>query len=164
MSHPSDQTPTRINTILSTELALSNELLDILQKEYNSLSNNDSAMFLALVEKKQTCAEKIQEVEKQLTQHLASQGYNHNKSDIEKLINTLSPDVKNTTLDTWQSLLNVAQQCKQQNQVNGRTINLTHLKTKHAMALLSGKEASPATYDQSGKTDDNSSSPSIVIV
>jgi len=162
MPNPSGQE--RIATLLRMELEVSNQLLDILQKEYIALSKNDSTTFLELVEKKQTCTEKIQDVEQQLSQFLTQQGYAGNKSDIEKMINTLSSKIKDDTVHTWQSLLGIAQQCKQQNQINGRTINLAQVKTRQAMALLSGSEASPNVYDQSGKTDDNDSTPSIVIV
>ncbi|NOZ53878.1 MAG: flagellar protein FlgN [Gammaproteobacteria bacterium] len=153
-----------ITAILKAELELSNQLLGILQKEYMALSQNNNAQFLELVENKQTCTEQLQQVEKQLTLFLDQYGYTINKTDIEKCINALPPKNQSAARLTWQSLVNTAQQCKQQNQVNGRTINLARIKTKQALAILSGRETGANIYDQTGKTDDGDNAPSIAIV
>ncbi|MBL1261619.1 MAG: flagellar protein FlgN [Thiotrichaceae bacterium] len=123
--------------LINEELKGASELLSLLKKEHEALSNPQTSA----VEISSLATQKEQQI-KSLEQASQNRMAKIPPSDSELLTPSLKPQ--------WQQLQVLALDCQQQNQINGIIIHSTKKFIEQATAILLGKE--PTTELQYGRT------------
>jgi len=134
---------------LTVELALSEKLFSILEKEEKSLINNDlNQLETITAEKTQLISEYLLTRETRWKK-LSSVDVNLKEGEFEKWI--LSQ--KNESLhDIWSKLIQVLTDSQQINRTNGLIIHQLSSKNQRALAILLGQSNSDGLYGASGQS------------
>ncbi len=126
----------RIHELIREEIALSVQLREALQKEYQVLSTNDDESIRLLAEHKQQIIGSLESLNRQRGAELDKAGYQSNRFGM----NTFIKQCGKTLIEDWQNLINIISECNRQNDVNGIIINASSRHTALALSLLKGQQ------------------------
>ena len=150
--------------LLLSAIAHINSLHESLQDEHQALSSNNLMAFERSVESKISRTSDLESIEKSLFSILNNAGFKMTKKGIADYISTLNKvsDRKKMSL-LWQKMASALQECQQQNQVNGRILNMASVNIRQALDVLTGKRGNSKTYSSSGKQSKGDNSNSIAV-
>lgn len=153
-----------IKSLLQEAVLQAKQLNIALQAEHSALNRNSLGAFEKAIEAKLLHAKNIELVEQQLFSLLKNSGYNWDKEGINQYIKTLnSPAEQRSTLKLWSNLVETVKACQQQNQINGRILNIASVNIRQALDILTGRDPNSKTYSASGKTNKDSKNNSIAV-
>jgi len=141
--------------ILKNGLDLSLKLLDILNKEANSLERNmDSATIAKVAANKKEIVGQLDQVFKQFTQILATEKLEMNSSGIAEYFKKAEEATLETSIlvEQWKEIAAISKQCRALNEKNGASINLLAQHTQRVLHILKGKSEQATTYGPDGST------------
>jgi len=162
-----------IKQILQEEVECAHLLLKLLTQEYDALAEHHSSALEEIVQHKQEKIQQLEMIGRQREQLFLSIGMVNLKHDIDTNKTETSQSkqfndhFKNNRqlIELWSELLNIAGQCRDKNQVNGRIVELVSRQSKHALDILRG--IAPTTsdlYDNAGQSKSFSSKRTLVHV
>ena len=135
---------------LYDELDLYSELLDTLQQQQQLLAAKDS-------KKLHDCANQIvslvtaaRESRQKRSQALQTLDIKNNQEGMDYYLETLRGQQASETMDTWDELMDLVEECKAINQVNGRMLNLQQQMTDRMLQRLELQAEHPA-YSSDGQ-------------
>lgn len=141
---------TQLSELILSQQQLASKLKSLLEQEQLLLTTEETQQMLAVVEQKEIIAKQMTSTQNQLNT-LALQ-YNRADPDqrLVKLIQAV--DESGELFQQWESLLEIAQSCKQLNEANGSTINLKQRYTENGLAILRGQSSNhnSTTYSKKG--------------
>lgn len=172
MSRKSNQSPSLPNKLMSGEIKqLLLQAIDRIEKlhlsleeEYRALSSNNLNAFERSVESKIVHTGDLETIEKSIFSLLKNSGFKMNKQGVADYVATFrsNADKKNITT-LWKQMSEALLKCQQQNQVNGRILNMASVNIRQALEILTGKRGAPKTYSSQGKQSKGNNSSSIAI-
>lgn len=130
--------PSDIATLLNTQQERANQLLDILTHELEILKTRELSILEAKSQEKELCLQEINQLDSALKQHASIEELRANE--------TYSAQVE--------QILDLFQQCKKQNEVNGQIINNSQIAINRFKGMLQKSIANNSmTYDEKGNTN-----------
>ena len=150
-----DATPTGgIKQLLKQALECVARLHNALREEHAALTSNNLTAFEISVEQKLQHTSELEQVEQQLFSLLRNAGYRWDKQGLTDYVASLSsPSERKTILRSWGNLRQAIVECQQQNQINGRVLNLASVNIRQALNILTGQDSQSKTYSADGKPD-----------
>lgn len=143
-----DTQPDSLRQILKDELRYSNELLEILYKEREALTDKDPDIVRQIAADKQQIAIQLEFCAQQRDEYMRRNGYQDAPASLTKVIN-LHPEA--TALRSIRSKLQVVlEQCKKQNQINGSILDGSQRGIQQALNILRGQTPPTEVYNKSG--------------
>ena len=126
----------------------SQQLLDCLKLEKQSLDNNQIEQLSEIAEQKQVLIDQLQKLDKQRSASCA-----------EKDFNTFITDSNNPALtDQWNITRKTISDCQQQNEVNGRLLKKRSEINQDILTILTGRnQQADQTYDAQGSQTNSAS-------
>ena len=159
-----------IKQILQTEVECVRLLLKSLELEYEALAEHNSATLEEVVRDKQ---ERIQQLEvisrrrEDLLVSFDSASDNVNTDENIQNKNYQFNDDRQLT-ELWSELVNVAEECREKNRVNGSIVELVSRQSRHALDILRGIApdalAVSELYDNAGHTKSLTNKRSLVHI
>jgi len=160
---PDKQSGGGLNDLLKQAQEAVEQLIRALREEYAALTSNNLPGFEAAIHKKIACTSQLELIEQNLFSLLRNAGYSFDKAGLTAYVETLnSPAEKRAILHHWQQLHDAIAQCQNQNQVNGRILNIASLNIRQALEVLTGQK-SGNTYSANGKPKDGGKGDKIAI-
>lgn len=139
--------------ILNQEIRMASQLKDFLYEEREILSENRLQELAELLPKKAELLQHMAQADQQRTELLKQMGVQGNEAIAEHC--STHSDQRISGL--WAQLNELANECRNENRINGGAIQLASRRNEELMNLLfAGNQAQNNTYDASGKTRQNS--------
>jgi len=136
---------------VTKQTACAQQLLEKLLSEHDILIAADADSLEKVVEEKQALLKQLESGMTNITQSISEHGFAADFSGINTLLQQLP---ENTPLHRqWDKLQNLAQQCKQKNEVNGGIVSLKQRHIRQAIDILKGAPPRKNTYDKQGTID-----------
>jgi flagellar biosynthesis/type III secretory pathway chaperone len=156
-----------IKQILQTEVECVHLLLKSLELEYEALAEHHSATLEEVVRDKQEKIQQLEVVSRQREKLLAS--FDNANTNVDAGENKHYQFHDNKELaDLWDELVNVAEECREKNRVNGSIVELVSRQSRHALDILRGiapdTSAASEIYDNAGHTKSFANKRSLVHV
>ncbi len=156
-----------IKQILQTEVECVHLLLKSLELEYEALAEHHSAALEEVVRDKQEKIQQLEVVSRQREKLLAS--FDNANTNVEAGENKHYQFNDNKQLAAlWDELVNVAEECREKNRVNGSIVELVSRQSRHALDILRGiapdTSAASEIYDNAGHTKSFANKRSLVHV
>jgi flagellar biosynthesis/type III secretory pathway chaperone len=156
-----------IKQILQTEVECVHLLLKSLELEYEALAEHHSAALEEVVRDKQEKIQQLEVVSRQREKLLASFDNANTNVDAGENKHYLFNDNKQLA-ELWDELVNVAEECREKNRVNGSIVELVSRQSRHALDILRGiapdTSAASEIYDNAGHTKSFANKRSLVHV
>jgi len=129
--------------ILTQIATFSEQLKDILSKEFETLNAQDFDQLMSLTRTKQNLLAELETVEQQRLQlssaYASFNDYLQQQNEGKQLLNQ------------WNIICQQLKECREQNEINGRLLQKKQQLSNEMLGLLSGqKDASPVTYEADG--------------
>lgn len=120
-------TDNRVDILLHEVASHCQQLLSILQHEYQAVSERDYSQLMNLAQNKQILVERLTDLDAQVHSHPAT--LQHQR---------------------WPALRNMLQQCQLQNTRNGQLLNRSYQLSRETLGVLTGQRHTDATYSANG--------------
>ncbi len=129
--------------ILTQIATFSEQLKDILMKEFETLNKQDFDQLMSLTSQKQHL---LTELEKCEQQRIELSNSHHSFKDYLQ-----QQDNAKALLTQWQDIREQLKACREQNEINGRLLHKKQQLSDDMLSLLNGQQnQSPATYEADG--------------
>jgi len=156
-----------IRQLLQTEFECVQLLLKSLEMEYDALANHHAAALEEVVRGKQERIQQLEMITKKREKLLATSDSVTVDDNEDQHKHYYFKDNKQLT-ELWNQLVDVAEQCRDKNRVNGSIVELVSRQSRHALDILHGivPDASSMSelYDNAGQTKTFSNKRSLVHV
>ena len=161
-----------IKQILQTEVECVHLLLKSLELEYEALAEHHSATLEEAVRDKQEKILQLEVVSKQREKLLASFDNANADGDAGAGENQQNKHYQfkdnNQLTELWNQLVNLAEECREKNRVNGSIVETVSRQSRHALDILRGiapdASADSELYDNAGQTKSFANKRSLVHV
>ena len=155
----------QMTALLKHETTLCDRLLAALNAEHEALKQHSPEQLDATVQQKLACVSALEHNEQALFQMLSHCGFHSSADGLRQFLDSQAAAGDPLNINRqWETLLCKIAECKDLNQINGRVLNASLASTQQVLNLLSGREPVGATYNHSGKADDdNDSNRSLAI-
>ena len=165
-----DNKQQEIKQILQTEVECARLLLKSLELEYEALAEHHSAVLEEVVRDKQEKIQQLEAISRRREKLLASfEGVNADAEADQNQQNKRYQFNDNQQLtELWSELINVAEECREKNRVNGSIVEQVSRQSRHALDILRGiapdTSAASELYDNAGQTKSYANKRSLVHV
>jgi flagella synthesis protein FlgN len=127
------------------------QLLENMASEHVALLAADADSLDIVIDEKQALLKQLEAGLAAITQSISKHGFAADFSGFDALLQQLP---ENTPLHRqWERLQELADECKQQNEVNGSIVSLKQRHIRQALDILKGAPPSKNTYDKQGTID-----------
>jgi len=134
--------------LLREELAATEELRRLLQREYDALKSRDLAELERVVADKQRCADRLRDGIADRLDFLRQRGSSADAAGLAAFAETLPASERIETGELWAALEQAAEQARAQNEVNGAVIAASRNHVERTLAILRGRDSLDFLYDQ----------------
>jgi len=142
-----------IQQYLTQCVACSEQLLAMLERERNALSNQSAKELENTAFEKKLLADIIDKQTKECSQRLEQEGYGQGPQSISTFIQQATAEDAQQELSTlWQSLQENLGHCQDKNRLNGRVLESSQKRIKQAIDILHGQTPDGELYGRAGKT------------
>jgi len=156
-----DISQARMCKLLEQELAVSQQLKQLLAAEQAAITDHDIPAFEEIIASKQGTLEHLAAHEKARLFLLQSNGIKHGPEGMEDYINSCRDD--GLVADLWQQLMSIAGDCRDHNRKNHQLVELFSTHTRKALCILRGENMQQNVYGPDGDTGDRHENRSIAI-
>lgn len=139
----------RPDALLAEELKALQAFSDILQREQLALTEGKTAALAALVEEKSAKAAELTRLLVAREQALAAAGFQKGREGMEAWLGRLPPT--DPSHDRWRTLLKLTLEVRNQNELNGKLINLHLQNNQQALTALLAATERAMTYGPDGQ-------------
>ena len=146
------ETSDYIRQYLTQCLASSDQLILMLERERNALSNQSAKELENTAFEKKLLAELIDSQTKECGQRLEQEGYGQGPASISNYISKAGEDVSKELSTLWESIQQNLKRCQNENRVNGRVLETSQKRIKQAIDILHGQAPEGVLYGRAGKT------------
>jgi flagellar biosynthesis/type III secretory pathway chaperone len=137
--------------LLKQESALTQQLSDLLDREFAAITDKDFATFEQIIAEKALTIEQLDLLEQERIALIESAGHKPGPDDILYFLQWCDP-AQNITPD-WEQLLSLAGKCRDQNLRNHHLIELCSRHTRDTLRILRGEDPQPDLYQADGDTN-----------
>ncbi|MCB1859056.1 MAG: flagellar protein FlgN [Gammaproteobacteria bacterium] len=139
-----------LSQLLSQELAVAGDLLQVLDHERDALTREDPQGIEATTMDKQQLMVQLRELLTRRDAFLMERGYSTGKPGMDAILKELAADLSDDTQTLWQSLGQVAGKLRDSNDTNGILVSLAQRQTRQALEILTGRTGQQQTYGPGG--------------
>lgn len=149
---------TKLSALIRQQSDCASELLGLLERERTLLTEGSPEEIATLVDEKERIGSAMASIQENLLSTAAQHSHPHTDSGLVDCINRNDRDGE--LKQQWASLLRIAENCKNLNEINGATINLKRRYTENSLAILHGQTTTGrgSVYSKRGATSSESSS------
>ncbi|MDY0007618.1 MAG: flagellar protein FlgN [Spongiibacteraceae bacterium] len=137
----------RLDTLIRADLATTQTLLTLLQREKTALETREYEGFDALLADKQRAVAELEQGAGERAALLAASDY-HDDAALLAACTNAAPD----TATCWRELIAHWEQCQHLNQVNEQIVRRTRLVIGRVLDILQGRSERVDLYDAGGQT------------
>ncbi len=138
-----------LSSLLDRELEMARSMHDLLEREYEALTDGDPELITAISKKKLAQLRQMEQHLAKVNLHLLDLGLTADTRGAEQAIARTGP---NTQIQSkWDQLRSMEIKLQRQNETNGGIITIGQRRVKQALDILSGKESLTGTYSQEGE-------------
>ncbi len=141
--------------LLEKQIALTDKLNALLQKEFDRLHIRHGESFEALSNEKQPVILDIDTLNQHWLALLELEGVSLDVSEIKVFLQKYDAINSSTLLSMWNNLLEKAVKCQRLNTINGATLTLQNQVTQQAIAILRGHTPGNTLYNIQGSETPN---------
>jgi flagella synthesis protein FlgN len=138
-------------TVLRAEYNSAQQLLAILNKERHLLISSESDEILKMAALKQTLLSELEQLARQQETILHTEGFSAGKDGLEAFIANQIPNNAQQLNETVEALRTTANQCRDNNQINGGIVNVNRQYLHRALSLLRGRDTEVTAYGPGGE-------------
>ncbi|MCW8931224.1 MAG: flagellar protein FlgN [Gammaproteobacteria bacterium] len=145
------QTEKKLAEILEQEEQCLEQVIQLLKTENTAIVERDIQVIDHLLDKKLMLLSKLEQLDKQ-RQHIFEQlsGISYSNNNFSHF---MKQHPSQEIQQIWQQVKAKLPECKQQNEINGRMINIRKDNTDQVLQILSGRpQNNPQTYSNLGQT------------
>ena len=140
-------------TLLQEERRLTHRLLELLRSEHRTLSGDDIDALAPLVEAKHCLIADMEALENRRIGLLRDASYPATETGMLDYLARHQPSAKQDVHRCWREVLTLAEDCRQQNLINGSIMQARYRHSVNALSLLRGKPAEESgRYGPEGTT------------
>jgi len=144
---------TNLKPILEQELAALQRMASVLLGEKDALKQNDQENLLRHVEGKNALASEIDNLLYQCNQILRANGLAEGSPGLTQLKESMG--ATNPLAGLMQSIESASDQCRKQNEINGKIVQQGSQELRSKIAILQGGAMDPDGYDSDGDVASN---------
>ena len=144
---PSSQT-SRIASSLAEQQQTSAALLEVLSREYETLSSTHPENLEAIVRQKQELLARLGELDQALRATITAAGFGEDSKGLEAFLR--AADTSGRLQQQWRKVADTLRECETQNQVNGGLLELSQRQVEQALTLLRGQPQEGTLYSADG--------------
>ncbi len=122
--------------ILSMEKLCLSRLKESLEREYAALESQQIDTLEKAVKEKQSTLDEVAELQRRRSGLLRQYGFSNDNSGVSQCIERCSPSLSRELLPLWEQLHTLIEQCRDQNLVNGRVLELNDRRVQQTLAVL----------------------------
>ncbi len=127
-------------------------LLATLQEEFRALSRPDAVTIEEIVARKRELIARLEDESARRAVMLRAAGYADGTADMREWLGQVDNTPDRRILRLWQDFTVMLRKCQQQNQINGRVIDVNRRRVHDALCILRGTELDSGLYDPRGST------------
>lgn len=139
----------RLIDLLQLELTQADQLQQILEREFQALSDKDPDLIHEVSRNKLAQMRQLEQIMEQRGRFLDTLGVKQAKEGVDFLIRDLPEGHPLSTI--WQRLLEAGSRLQRQNEINGNLVAQAQRHTKKALDILCGRLDLPSTYGPEGE-------------
>ncbi|MGB5260882.1 MAG: flagellar protein FlgN [Gammaproteobacteria bacterium] len=139
-----------MSMLLKQETALTQQLSDLLDREFAAITDKDFAAFEQTVAEKALAVEQLDLLEQERVALIEAAGQKPGPGDFLYFLQWCDP-AQNIT-PAWEQLLSLAGKCRDQNLRNHHLIELCSRHTRETLRILRGEDPQPDLYQADGDT------------
>jgi flagella synthesis protein FlgN len=141
------------------------ELDAVLVAEYQALTSGDHAALNDCSTRRGPLLASIEALDRRMAECLGVLRIDSTREGIERLFAELPPIPRRRALAEFAELREIAQRCRERNEINGKVILQSQWNAERLLRILRGNVAAPAeTYSSSGQVDPQAPSTTLVTV
>ena len=127
-------------------------LLATLQEEFRALSRPDTVTIEEIVARKRELVMRLENESARRAATLRTAGFADGTADMGEWLSQADNTPDRRIFRLWQDFTVMLCKCQQQNQVNGRVIDVNRRRVHDALCILRGTEFDSGLYDPRGST------------
>ncbi len=136
--------------ILSMEKLCLSRLKESLEDEQTALENRQIDALEQAVKAKQDALQEAAELQQRRSTLLRQYGFSNDESGVSQCIVKCSPSLSRELLPLWEQLHTLIEQCRDQNLVNGRILELNDRCVQQTLAILTNGTQPLELYSSQG--------------
>jgi flagellar biosynthesis/type III secretory pathway chaperone len=141
----------KLEDLLRRQLHAYARFRDLLHAEHRALTRRDRAALEQCIGERSYLVAELEALDQSFADLLRRHGVAVSPAAVRKLLDRLPRRGDPAPSDLWRQLLTVAAECRDQNALNGRIIDLNRQQTERVLRLLTGNGGGSATYAADGK-------------
>ena len=157
MFNSTQTTYERVLSTLHTDLSLYSDMLEALESQQKQLAGRESKRLEETASEITTLVEQAKKNKLQRSDALASLGIKNTPDGMETFLQQLDSHQSEAS-ELWQELIELVEECKEVNQINGRTLNMQREMTETLLAKLNIRSSGSTTYSANGQTEEQTES------
>ena len=141
----------QLHSILQAEQHISAQLLEIMMAERSALMESDTDVINTMSEKKQPLVLQLEQLGRQRDALLQADGFSADKDGLAAYIDNQTQQDATALNTILGQLKQTAQDCRENNQINGGIVNVNRQHIQRAMNIFRGREMNPSSYGPGGE-------------
>jgi flagellar biosynthesis protein FlgN len=138
----------QLEQILLAEEQQAAELVTLLEQERDALAQRDANSLLQVVAEKESSLAQLDSFASERASLLQQAGYS---PDRDGFLAMLDGEPSGCLQERWQAVETLLKRCRQQNQINGKMLDISQVQTRQLLSVLLGREnGGNELYDQNG--------------
>lgn len=139
----------QLASLMQTQLEMSQQLEDALDRERTAIGAHDSGALETIVEEKNRLLSRLHKLDGEREALLLQAGYADGAEGLQAYLIAHDQDGELNSL--WQTLTRHARRCRDKNRVNGGLVDVSLNAVRQALQLLRGETGDAAVYDPRGQ-------------
>lgn len=139
----------QLASLMSTQLEMSQQLEDALDRERTAIGAHDSGALEAVVEEKNRLLHRLNKLDGEREALLLQSGYADGAEGLQAYLASHDQDGELNAL--WETLTQHARRCRDKNRINGGLVDVSLNAVRQALQLLRGETEGTAVYDPRGQ-------------
>lgn len=141
----------RLALLLHSELTDLAQLREVLAQENLILQDARTDDLPAVTQRKATLAQRLEQRLHEREALLAEMGHPSAQAGMSAWLATLTEPIRSENTGHWQRLLHLAEECRNEHQLNGKLIGLLMTQNQKALTALLSAGGQPLTYGPDGQ-------------
>ncbi|MDH5436492.1 MAG: flagellar protein FlgN [Gammaproteobacteria bacterium] len=151
----------QIQALFKQELVLFTQLLEIFQREKETLKKRDTDALQALQQTKQPLITELEQLQINVITILENAGLKNGLGDLDVFISQQTPLDQKELQQLWQEISRMGGKCQKENLTIGGIVELNRLQVATALGILRGTSIRPSEYNTAGRLENNAVSKSL---
>lgn len=141
----------QLQSILQAEQHVSAQLLEIMMAERSALIESDTDVISEMSEKKQPLVLQLEQLARHRDSVLQAEGFTTDKEGLAAFIANQTQQDEVALNTVMSQLKKTANECRENNQINGGIVNVNRQHLQRAMSIFRGRDVNANSYGPGGE-------------